>query len=171
MLWDTQHTVRLFLWHQTQLFISSPLTLLVVSVPSQLSADQPQILFPSVKEDVAYTRAAVFTPAQRNAFYTAPQLSLVSRGAHCRYSSSVSILTRLRAGRSAFGSRQRIFFFADASRPTLGPTQPPIQWELIPWGYSGRVMKLTIHLRVVRRLRMHRAIPPPPIRLQGVVLI
>jgi hypothetical protein len=40
------------------------------------------------------------------------------------------ISTRLRAGRSRFESRQglRIFLFATASRPAVGPTQPPIQW-------------------------------------------
>jgi hypothetical protein len=44
--------------------------------------------------------------------------------------SSVGIATTLRAGRSGFDSRQRlwIFLFASVSRPALGPTQPPIQW-------------------------------------------
>jgi hypothetical protein len=48
-------------------------------------------------------------------------------------SSSVSILTRLWAGRSRFDSRQglEIFLSATASRPAQGPTQPPIQWVLI----------------------------------------
>jgi hypothetical protein len=40
--------------------------------------------------------------------------------------SSVGIATRLRAGRSGFDSRQGQEF-ASASRPALGPTQPPIQ--------------------------------------------
>jgi hypothetical protein len=41
-------------------------------------------------------------------------------------------MTRLRAGRLEFDSRQRqgIFFFAIASRPALGPIQPLIQWVL-----------------------------------------
>jgi hypothetical protein len=35
----------------------------------------------------------------------------------------------LRAGRPAFDSRQcKIFLFSTASRPTLRPTQPHIQW-------------------------------------------
>jgi hypothetical protein len=43
---------------------------------------------------------------------------------HCIYSAW------LRAGRPRFNSRQvlRIFLFATASRPALGPTQPSIQW-------------------------------------------
>jgi len=45
--------------------------------------------------------------------------------------SSVNIKTRLRAGRLGFNSRQgqwRNFFLVTASRPALGPTQPPVQW-------------------------------------------
>jgi hypothetical protein len=35
---------------------------------------------------------------------------------------------QLRAGRPGFDSQQcKIFLFSTASRPTLGPTQPPIQ--------------------------------------------
>jgi hypothetical protein len=43
---------------------------------------------------------------------------------------SVSTVTWLRAGRSGFDSRQGlgIFLFTTASRPAMGPTQPPIQW-------------------------------------------
>jgi len=40
--------------------------------------------------------------------------------------SSVSIITRPRAGRPVFGLE--IFQFATASRPALRPTHPPIQW-------------------------------------------
>jgi hypothetical protein len=45
-------------------------------------------------------------------------------------SSSVSIVTRLRDGRPGFDSWQQQGFsvFITASRPSLGPTQPPIQW-------------------------------------------
>jgi len=47
----------------------------------------------------------------------------------CR-DSSVSVGIRVRAGRSGFDSRQRfgISLYATASRPALGPAQPPIQW-------------------------------------------
>jgi hypothetical protein len=43
---------------------------------------------------------------------------------------SVSIGPRLGAGRPGFVSRQglEIFLLATASRPALGPTQPPIKW-------------------------------------------
>jgi hypothetical protein len=44
-------------------------------------------------------------------------------------SSSVSIVTRMRAVQQGFVPRQELQFFfllATASRPTLGPTQPPI---------------------------------------------
>jgi len=45
------------------------------------------------------------------------------------YGSSVSILTRLRAGRPGLESRHRlgIILFATAFRPALRRTQPPIQ--------------------------------------------
>jgi hypothetical protein len=46
--------------------------------------------------------------------------------------SSVSIVTRLRAGRAGFDSWQGqlrdVFNFAIASRPDLGPTQRPNEW-------------------------------------------
>jgi hypothetical protein len=46
--------------------------------------------------------------------------------------SSVSTVIRLRDGRSGFdvGQGQVFFLFATASRPVLGPTQPPIEWVL-----------------------------------------
>jgi hypothetical protein len=42
-------------------------------------------------------------------------------------------VTRLRAGRPGFDSRQKLgtFLFATASREDLQPTQPPIQWILV----------------------------------------
>jgi hypothetical protein len=48
------------------------------------------------------------------------------------WDNSVSIATRLRTGPSGFDSRQGqgILLFATASRPTLGPTHPSIQWVL-----------------------------------------
>jgi hypothetical protein len=40
----------------------------------------------------------------------------------------------VRDGRPGFDSRQRqdIFLYSTASRPSLGPTQPPIEW--VPMG-------------------------------------
>jgi hypothetical protein len=54
-----------------------------------------------------------------------------------RRDSSVSIVIRLRVGRSGFNYRQvqwweEFFLFTTASRPALGPTQPPIQRILRP---------------------------------------
>jgi len=44
----------------------------------------------------------------------------------------ISTETKLRAGRWGFDFRQGLycFLFATASRPVLGPIQPPIQWSL-----------------------------------------
>jgi hypothetical protein len=60
-----------------------------------------------------------------------------------------------------FESRQGlgIFLFTSASRPPLGATQPPIQW--LPGALSLGV-KLTTHLHLVPRSRMHGAISPLP---------
>jgi len=43
---------------------------------------------------------------------------------------SVSIVTKLRAGRPEFGSRQvqGLFLLITASRPALGPSQHPTRW-------------------------------------------
>jgi len=53
-------------------------------------------------------------------------------------SSSVSTMTRLRRwdDRGWIPTRGRKFFFATATRPAIGPTQPPIQWvpRLFPRG-------------------------------------
>jgi hypothetical protein len=51
------------------------------------------------------------------------------------------IATRLRAGSSGFDSQQwqEIFLFSTSSRPTMGLTQPPIQW--VPWALSPQVKR------------------------------
>jgi hypothetical protein len=54
--------------------------------------------------------------------------------------------------------------FSTSSRPTLGSTQPPIQWVpgLFLRGESGRAMKLTTELRLVPRSRKCGYIHPLP---------
>jgi hypothetical protein len=55
--------------------------------------------------------------------------------------SSVGKGTRLLAGRSGFDSRRGLgIFLITASRPALGPTQPPIQW--VPGTISPGVVRL-----------------------------
>jgi hypothetical protein len=62
--------------------------------------------------------------------------------------SSVSIVTRLRAERPGFDSRQGqgLFFFATASRPVLRSAKPPMQWlpGTLSLGLGVRGVKLTI---------------------------
>jgi hypothetical protein len=60
---------------------------------------------------------------------------------------------------------QRIFLLVPASRPALGPTQPPIQWVpgvLSPGVKRGRGMMLTTHPHLVPRLSMSRTYTPLP---------
>jgi hypothetical protein len=57
---------------------------------------------------------------------------------------------------SLAGSRD-FFLFSNMSVPALRTTQPPNQW--VSWAVSHWV-KLTIHIHVVPRLKMCRAIPP-----------
>jgi hypothetical protein len=55
--------------------------------------------------------------------------------------SSVRTVTRLRDGRPGFDSRygQGVFLFTTASKTTLEPTQPPIQW--LPGALSPRIKR------------------------------
>jgi len=52
--------------------------------------------------------------------------------------SSVSFMTELPAGRPWFDFQQEqgLFLFVTAFRPTLGPTQPPVQW--LTWPFHRR---------------------------------
>jgi hypothetical protein len=58
-----------------------------------------------------------------------PTLCMFCHDKRSRYS-SVSIVTRLRAGRSGvrFPVRERDFLFSVTSRPAVGPTQLPVHW-------------------------------------------
>jgi hypothetical protein len=78
-----------------------------------------------------------------------------------------------RAGQSGFDPRQgqRTFLLAPASRPTLGPTQPPIQWVpgVLPPGVKrGRGVTLTTHPHLVPRLRTSRTNLLSPMCLHGM---
>jgi hypothetical protein len=56
--------------------------------------------------------------------------------------------------------RHRIFPLPSASRPALGPTQPPVQWvpgALCPGVKRGRDVMLTTHPLLVPRLRKSRS--------------
>jgi hypothetical protein len=79
--------------------------------------------------------------------------------------SSVSITTRLRAGRPGFNSRKGLGFnlFATSSRPILGPTQPPLQYvQAVPTPGVKRQWRETCHSLLVPRLSMRGSIPPVP---------
>jgi hypothetical protein len=82
-----------------------------------------------------------------------------------------SVLWWPRSGRSGFDPRykQRIFPLVFASRPAMGPTQPPVQW--VPGVKRGRGVMLTTHPHLVPRLRMSRLylLSPqaPPWRVAG----
>jgi hypothetical protein len=83
----------------------------------------------------------------------------------------------LRAGRpddtgSIPGRNDRILPLAFVSRPTLGPTQPSVQWVpgvLSPGVKRGRGVTLTTHPHLLPRSRMSRIYTSsPPKRHQGV---
>jgi hypothetical protein len=92
-----------------------------------------------------------------------------------RVAQSVQFLaTGWTTGRSRFDprQRQRIFPVASVSRPTLRPTQPPVQWVLgvlSPGLKRDRGVTLTTHPYLVPRSRISRSYTcSPPKRLHGV---
>jgi hypothetical protein len=64
--------------------------------------------------------------------------------------------------------------FSHMSRPSLGPTQPPVQWvQGLSRGQSSRGVVLNTHTLLAARSRKSRAIPLPssgPSGLLGVTL-
>jgi hypothetical protein len=75
---------------------------------------------------------------------------------------STDVLSK-RDGPPAFDSNQGqgISLYSIASRPVLGPTQPPSQkyWRLFPREESGPGVKLTSHLHLEPRSRMVKVHP------------
>jgi hypothetical protein len=85
----------------------------------------------------------------------------------------------LRTGRPWFDPRQRQRFFplTSASRPALGPTQPPMQrvpGALSPGVKRGRGVMLTTHPLLLPRLRKGRSYtschPKAPLERSGTTL-
>jgi hypothetical protein len=88
---------------------------------------------------------------------------LWSRGSSGSIVSGYGLNNRVIEVRSPTGAD---FFLAPASRPALGPTQPPIQWVLgglSPGIKRGRGVKLTTHPYLVPRLRMSRSYTSSPL--------
>jgi hypothetical protein len=87
---------------------------------------------------------------------------------YCGPGSSVSI----GSGYGLEGRDSRIFSLTSASRPALGPTQPPVQWvpgALSPGVKRGRDVMLTAHPLLEQRSRKCRRYnSSPPKRPHGV---
>jgi hypothetical protein len=103
--------------------------------------------------------------------YSSKLLVVCKRSVWYQYRSCLT--TGWTIGLSRFDPRQgQIFLLAPASRPALGPTEPPIQWVpgvLSPGVKRGRGVTLTTHPHLASRLRMSRSYTSsPPMCLHGV---
>jgi hypothetical protein len=67
-------------------------------------------------------------------------------------------------GRSSSPGRIKNFPFSKLSRPALGPTQPPIQWEpgVLSPGVKWQERDADANLQLVLRSRKRRSIDPVP---------
>jgi hypothetical protein len=70
-------------------------------------------------------------------------------------------------GRGSILDNDKMFLFSTVSRPTLGPTQPSVQWALSALKRQGRKSD---HRHLVPRPRMVELCLCSPIHLQDVVL-
>jgi hypothetical protein len=99
----------------------------------------------------------------REVFISPLVLSQVAQSGYCLATAGQQGNRGLIPGRS-----KRIFPLASATKPALGPIQPPVQW--VPGGLKHcRGMTLTNSPHLVPRLRMSRSyICSPPKHLRGV---
>jgi hypothetical protein len=70
-------------------------------------------------------------------------------------------------GRGSIPSKGEIFVSSAASRPALGPIQPPIKWV---HGKISTGVKLTTNLQLVPRSRIVELYLHTPIRVHGIML-
>jgi hypothetical protein len=72
---------------------------------------------------------------------------------------SVSTVTKLWDGQLEFVSQQRkrIFSHHCIQASSVAHITSDGFWECLPWGLSGQGMKLTTHLSLVPRLRIHNS--------------
>jgi hypothetical protein len=89
------------------------------------------------------------------------------------WDSSVGIVTS--CGLGGQGSipckGKRIYLFSIASRPGLGPTQPPIQWVLVALSQGVKQMgrEADQSLPSSAKLKNSGTISPLPIHLHGII--